>query len=101
VAQLNVQQQMHPKISTLIQMTLYPCLIDHETTMNLPDVIGMQRNVFWLDHENMEEVPNANYYKKSHSNDWEVDMTHSFVCHIIWQGIYSSSNIAVLTPYTG
>jgi hypothetical protein len=101
VAQLSVQRRMRPEISTLIRTTIYPRLIDHETTKNLPDVVGMRRNVFWLDHENMEEVPNADRHQKSHSNDGEVDMTHSLVRHIIRQGVYSSSDIAVLTPYTG
>jgi hypothetical protein len=101
VAQLNVQRRMRPEISTLIRTTIYPRLVDHETTKNLPDVVGMRKNVFWLDHENLEEVPNADRHQKSHSNDWEVDMTHALVRHIVRQGVYSSSDIAVLTPYTG
>jgi superfamily I DNA and/or RNA helicase len=101
VAQLNVQRRMRPEISTLIRTTIYPRLIDHEMTKNLPDVVGMRKNVFWLDHENMEEVPDTDRHQKSRSNDWEVDMTHSLVRHIVRQGVYNSSDIAVLTPYTG
>jgi superfamily I DNA and/or RNA helicase len=40
-------------------------------------------------------------HQKSHSNVWEVEMTHTLVRHIVRQGVYSSSDIAVLTPYTG
>jgi hypothetical protein len=101
VAQLNVQRRMRPEISTLIRTTIYPRLIDHETTKNLPDVVGMRKNVFWLDHENMEEVPDADRHQKSRSNDWEVDMTHALVRHIVRQGVYRSSDIAVLTLYIG
>lgn len=101
VAQLNVQRRMRPEISALIRATIYPRLIDHDMTKNLPDVVGMRKNVFWLDHENMEEEPNADSHQKSKSNDWEVDMTHALVRHIIRQGVYSSGDIAVLTPYTG
>ncbi|KFY97455.1 hypothetical protein V500_02048 [Pseudogymnoascus sp. VKM F-4518 (FW-2643)] len=101
VAQLNVQRRMRPEISTLIRNTIYPRLIDHKTTKNLPDVVGMRKNVFWLDHKNLEEVPDADRHQKSRSNDWEVDMTHALVRHIVRQGVYSSSDIAVLTPYTG
>jgi len=101
VAQLNIQRRMCPEISTLIRKTIYPRLIDHETTNNLPDVVGMRNKVFWLNHENMEEGPNTDQHQKSHSNDWEVDMTHALVRHIVRQGVYSSSDIAVLTPYTG
>ena len=101
VAQLNVQRRMRPEISALIRATIYPRLIDHGTTNNLPDVVGMRKNVFWLNHENMEEAPAADQHQKSRSNDWEVDMTHALVRHIVRQGVYSSSDIAVLTPYTG
>lgn len=101
VAQLNVQRRMRPDISSLIRATIYPHLIDHETTKNLPNVVGMRKNVFWLDHENMEEVADADRHQKSRSNDWEVDMTHALVRHIVRQGVYRSSDIAVLTPYTG
>ena len=101
VAQLNVQRRMRPEISTLIRTTIYPRLIDHGTIKSLPNVVGMRKNVFWLDHKNMEEGPDADLHQKSRSNDWEVDMTHALVRHIVRQGVYSSSDIAVLTPYTG
>lgn len=32
---------------------------------------------------------------------WEVEMVRALVRHIVRQGIYSSTDIAVLTPYTG
>jgi len=92
---------MRPEILTLIRTTIYPRLIDHETTKNLLDVVGMRKNVFWLDYENMEEVPDANRHQKSRSNDWEVDMTHALVCYIVRQGVYKTSDIVVLTLYTG
>ncbi|TGO45849.1 hypothetical protein BCON_0361g00090 [Botryotinia convoluta] len=101
VAQLNIQRRMRPEISALVQRTIYPRLIDHETIKYLPDVVGMRKNVFWLNHENMEEVSDADRHQKSRSNNWEVDMTHALVRHIVRQGVYSSSDIAVLTPYTG
>jgi AAA domain len=100
VAQLNVQRRMRPDISTLIRETIYPRLSDHEVTKTLPDVIGMRKNVFWLDHDH-EEGRQADVLQRSHSNAWEVDMTHALVRHIVRQGVYGSSEIAVLTPYTG
>src|SRR5271156_3451774 len=101
VAQLNVQRRMRPDISTLIRETIYPRLLDHEITKTLPDVIGMRKNVFWLDHDHEEEGKQADVHQKSHSNAWEVDMTRALVRHIVRQGVYRSSDIAVLTPYTG
>jgi hypothetical protein len=101
VAQLDVQRRMRPDISKLIRETIYPRLLDHKTTEILPDVVGMRKNVFWLDHDNMEDGANEDGLQKSHSNQWEVDMTHALVRHIVRQGVYNSSEIAVLTPYSG
>jgi hypothetical protein len=61
----------------------------------------MRKNVFWLDHDNMEEGANEDVHLKSHNNLWEVDFTLALVRHIVRQGVYRSSDIAVLTPYTG
>src|SRR5450432_3276531 len=61
----------------------------------------MRKNVFWLDNDNAEEGASADVQQKSHSNEWEVDVTHALVRHIVRQGVYSSSEIAVLTPYSG
>jgi superfamily I DNA and/or RNA helicase len=101
IAQLNIQRRMRPEVSTLIRDTIYPSLVDHDITKTLPDVVGMRKNVFWLDHHNNEEGQQADMHQKSHSNVWEVEMTHALVRHIVRQGVYSSSEIAVLTPYTG
>ena len=102
VAQLNVQRRMRPDISTLIRETIYDKLIDHRSTAQLPDIVGMRKNVFWLDHNNMEDQEQAEIrHKKSKSNNWEVDMVHALVRHVVRQGVYASSDIAVLTPYTG
>ena len=101
VAQLSIQRRMRPEVSTLIRETMYPRLIDHDVTKYLPNVVGMRKNVFWLDHNNTEEGAQADRHQKSHSNLWEVDMTHALVRHIVRQGVYSSTDIAVLTPYSG
>lgn len=101
VAQLSVQRRMRPEISALIRETIYPRLIDHDTTKGLPDVVGMYQNVFWLDHDNVEDGWSEEAHQKSHSNQWEVEFTHALVRHLVRQGKYASSDIAVLTPYTG
>ncbi|KAF7937116.1 uncharacterized protein EAE98_001430 [Botrytis deweyae] len=101
VAQLNIQRRMRPDISKLIK-TIYPRLVDHDVTKILADVVGMRKNTYWLDHTNFQDNANGDDAdKKSHSNIWEVEMTAALVRHIVRQGIYSSSDIAVLTPYSG
>ena len=61
----------------------------------------MQKNVYWLDHDHFEDGQNSEMHHKSHSNTWEAEMVHGLVRHIVRQGTYKSSDIAVLTPYTG
>lgn len=102
VAQLNVQRRMRPQISSLIRETIYDKLHDHPSTIELPDVVGMRRNVFWLDHTNFENEKDADTHNtKSKSNLWEIKMVHALVRHIVRQGVYKPDDIAVLTPYTG
>ncbi|KIW22051.1 uncharacterized protein PV07_12556 [Cladophialophora immunda] len=101
VAQLNVQRRMRPEIASLVRETLYPGLSDHASTAGLPDVVGMRKNLFWLDHNHLEEGQHSETHHKSHSNVWEVEMVHALVRHVVRQGVYDSSDVAVLTPYTG
>lgn len=101
VAQLDVQRRMRPSISALIRETLYPGIKDHSSTHELPEVVGLRKNLFWLDHDHLEDGVSSEMHHKSHSNAWEGAMVHALVRHIVRQGVYSSSDIAVLTPYTG
>ncbi|KNG48654.1 nf-x1 finger and helicase domain protein [Stemphylium lycopersici] len=102
IAQLNVQRRMRPEISALIRETIYDKLIDHAITYTMPDVVGLRKNVFWLDHNHFEDGMDVNdQFDKSKTNTWEVAMVQALVHHVIRQGVYKSSEIAVLTPYTG
>ncbi len=100
VAQLNVQRRMRPEISQLIR-SVYPNLLDHDCVKNLPAVIGMRQNLFWLDHDNHEDSQDDGGRVKSHSNGWEVSMAAALIRHLVRQGEYKSTDIALLTPYTG
>lgn len=100
VAQLNVQRRMRPEISSFIR-TVYPKLQDHESVKDAPDVVGLRHNVFWLDHDHQEDSANDGVRLRSHSNEWEVDMASGLVRHLVRQGKYASTDIALLTPYTG
>lgn len=102
VAQLDVQRRMRPEFSMLVRETLYPQLKDHPSTASLPNVVGMRKNLFWLDHRNFEDDKDSDiHHSKSKSNSWEIKLVHALVRHVVRQGVYKSSEIAVLTPYTG
>ncbi|KAH6616003.1 hypothetical protein B0J18DRAFT_403352 [Chaetomium sp. MPI-SDFR-AT-0129] len=102
VAQLHVQRRMRPEIARLIR-SVYPALEDHPSVLNLPPVVGLRDTLFWLDHEHPEDEKGNEDDNKtgSHSNPWEVDMAKALVHHLVRQGTYKSSDIALLTPYTG
>ena len=99
VAQLNVQRRMRPQISQLIRQTIYPRLEDHDNVKQLPDVVGMRNSVFWLTHNHAEDVAGEDKRLKSHGNAWEVGMVAVLVRHLVRQGAYKTTDIAVLTPY--
>lgn len=52
---LEVQRRMYPSIAELFRSTLYPKLQDHESVVNHPEVCGMRKRLFWLDHGEKED----------------------------------------------
>lgn len=99
---LETQRRMHPSIAQLVRDTLYPQLKDAPTVFEYPEVSGMRKRLFWIDHREPEANPSSNdAMATSHWNDYEIDMTMALVNHLIRQGMYESGAIAVLTPYLG
>ncbi|KAK7961772.1 P-loop containing nucleoside triphosphate hydrolase protein [Apiospora aurea] len=101
LSQLNIQRRMRPDIADLLRRTMYPNLEDHQSIRDLPNVVGMRQNLFWLTHSHLEDAGGDDGRLKSQSNKWEVKMVQALVRHIVRQGVYKSEDIAVLTPYTG
>lgn len=101
LSQLQIQRRMRPDIADLLRRTTYPNLEDHESIRELPNVVGMRQNIFWLNHGYLEDTVGEDGRLKSHSNTWEVNVVQALVRHIVRQGVYRSEDIAVLTPYTG
>ncbi|KAL4908894.1 hypothetical protein BDW74DRAFT_187382 [Aspergillus multicolor] len=99
VAQLDNQRRMHPCISSLVRQTLYPKLKDHPDTTSYPEIAGLRRRLFWLDHDNVEDPSDPEDPMHSKSNAWEADMVAALVNHLCRQGVYKPGEIAVLTPY--
>jgi AAA domain len=97
---LKTQRRMHRSIAQLIRGTLYPGLIDHQSVHDYPAVEGMRNRLFWFDHD----YPESSVEKQdstSHTNDFEVEMVTALVHHVVRQSVYSSEDVAVLTPYLG
>lgn len=105
-SKLSTQRRMHPSISALIRAPLYPLLEDGPNVHLYPEVTGIQRRLFWLDHEHLEDgavsgKKGVELSGTSKTNKFEVEMTAALVSHLFKQGTYSGGDIAVLTPYLG
>lgn len=101
-ATLDTQRRMHPSISNLIRQTLYPELKDHVDTSKHPQVNGMARRLFWMNHDHMEaNADKSDPMSVSKFNNFEIDMVAALVKHLIKQGKYGKGDIAVITPYLG
>lgn len=99
---LEVQRRMHPSIAELVRSTLYPHLQDHPDVSTHPEVDGMRKRLFWLDHSEKEDASPSNLAQSfSKTNTWEVEMTAALVTHLVRQGTYRNEDVAVLTPYLG
>ena len=99
---LTTQRRMHPCISSLIRPNSYALLQDHVSVENYPEVVGMRRRLFWYDHDQVEDAADQHIStNKSHTNAFEAEMTCALVEHIVKQGSYAKSDVAVLTPYLG
>ncbi|TQN67798.1 NFX1-type zinc finger-containing protein 1, partial [Colletotrichum shisoi] len=76
---------------------------DSDGVRGYPEVCGMAKRLFWLHHESPESGRNSDQesIETSYSNEFEIDMVSALVSHLLWQGVYKSGDIAVLTPYLG
>lgn len=102
VSVLETQRRMHPSIADMVRSTLYSSLKDGDNVKVYPEVVGVQRRLFWMNHQHLEAgAANDDPHNTSHSNDYEVEMTSAMVSHIVRQGTYLPDDIAVLTPYLG
>jgi hypothetical protein len=98
---LKTQRRMHPSISELVRVSLYPDLQDHPSVSEYPEVDGMRDRLYWLDHQEEEDPRSTQAVSLSRTNTFEVGMVAALVSHLVRQGTYGSEDIAVITPYLG
>ncbi|KAG0278676.1 hypothetical protein BGZ95_003404 [Linnemannia exigua] len=97
VSRLAVQRRMRSDIWNLIKNTLYPTLKDDGSVSQYPDVIGVESNVFFMDHSHPEDKDV--FGPQSFSNNFEVEMVEALALHFIKNGYNQPGDIVVLTPY--
>ena len=84
---LERQHRMRPEISSLVRH-MYPVLNDNENVHQYENIKGVQRNLFFITHEEEEEF---NEDIKSYSNEHEAEYLKELCSYLIKQG-YKGSN---------
>jgi len=102
-AVLETQHRMRPEISSIARHMTYPELRDHESVMGREDVLGLAKNVCFINHSHLEngEADDGLAFKSlSKVNEFEADMAVQVAQYLLLQG-YRTDSIVVLTPYLG
>uniref|UniRef100_A0A1B6MU79 NFX1-type zinc finger-containing protein 1 n=1 Tax=Graphocephala atropunctata TaxID=36148 RepID=A0A1B6MU79_9HEMI len=93
--QLNVQHRMRPEFSSLIAPTIYNDLTNHHSTQNRPDIWGVHKNLFFINHSFQEsQIPNSVSYRNEHEANFVVQLAR----HLVAQG-YQPKEITILATY--
>ncbi|RZC38054.1 AAA 12, and/or ResIII domain containing protein [Asbolus verrucosus] len=94
--QLKVQHRMRPEISSLLKLNIYPFLQDHASVKRRSSITGVDRNVFFIDHQYPEAPSNITSKKNSHEAKFLVSLAR----YLVLNG-YKSSDIVILAIYSG
>lgn len=97
---LEVQHRMRPEVASLIVPSIYPHLLNHESVENYGHVPGMLKDVFFLDHTELEQGDVSDQESRSHMNKYEAVMTLALARYLLLQGI-EKDKITILTTYAG
>ena len=95
---LTVQHRMRPEFADLIRPTIYSKLLDGDNVMNYPNIKGVAKNMFFLNHSNPESEKKDD--EKSKKNIFEAQFMVAFCNYLIRQG-YDAEDIVILTMYNG
>ncbi|XP_074037100.1 NFX1-type zinc finger-containing protein 1-like [Leptinotarsa decemlineata] len=93
---LNVQHRMRPEISSLISPVIYPDLKNHESVYEYPEVSGLERPVYFVDHEEPEE----SFGDSSKLNMFEARFIVNFTKYLL-KNRYHPEEITILAAYIG
>ena len=98
---LKTQWRIHPSISELVRVPLYSDLQDHPSVSEYLRVDGMQDRLYWLNHQEKEDLQTVQAISLFRINTFKVDMIAALISHLVRQGTYESEDIAVITLYLG
>eukprot|EP00347_Sterkiella_histriomuscorum_P021254 403334658 len=91
---LSNQRRMRPEISEMIRF-LYPNLEDDARVKTYPSIKGIEKSVYFFDHENEEVTDEGNMSKM---NKFEAEMIEKFIIYLLQQS-YDPEKITILSLY--
>ena len=97
---LEKQHRMRPEISSLLCPSIYEKLEDAENVKKYDPVVGVGKDLFFIEHTHPEE-PNEFSDMKSHVNKFEAEYVVELCHYLLKQGAYSPHDITILTMYRG
>ncbi|XP_066147854.1 NFX1-type zinc finger-containing protein 1-like isoform X2 [Euwallacea fornicatus] len=91
---LDVQHRMRPEISQLVKPHIYPNLKDHESTLQRPHILGISKCLYFIDHQESEEICPDEGKKNVHESTFLIALAR----HLILNG-YKPEQITILCAY--
>jgi len=95
---LSRQRRMRPAIAELVA-PIYPMLSNHPFVETYPSVLGVAKNLYFIDHQ-VPESSDAESQGLSKTNPHEALFFARLAAHFILQG-YSDKQVTILTAYSG
>lgn len=93
---LDTQFRMRPEIADLIRPLIYKDLQDGITVRDFPNIRGIKRNLFFVNHQHKEN--STNDFEVSKFNEFEKVWMCDVATYLLKQK-YSHSDIVMLTAY--
>lgn len=102
------QHRMRPELASFVRELAYPDLVDASSTMNRPNIKGLQDDIIFLNHSHSEEqIKHVRDWKDGASpatkrNLYETNMAIKCLRYLGQQDIDTpTEKIVILTPYLG
>ncbi|XP_046388077.1 NFX1-type zinc finger-containing protein 1-like isoform X2 [Ischnura elegans] len=94
---LEIQHRMRPDIADLVFPAVYPVLENHPSVLAYDNIVGLKKNLFFINHSHPEESAMDDLSKR---NTHEAQFLIALCRHLILQG-YEPSQITILATYLG
>lgn len=95
---LTCQHRMRSEISILMRHFYDNSIKDHESVKKYPFVNGVEKNIYFIDHKNMEKKNKDDGTSKT--NEFEAEYLANF-CNYLVKQHYSETKITILSMYLG